>query len=256
MTNSNIGGIGCFLQTGTTAYAGGYGAVFELTSDGVSWSNTGEGISGNTYSLGISGGVLFAGTSMGVMKLDKTVTPHTWVSVNNGVNHYWDETIACYGNLLFAATYGKIFLTRNGGNTWIDISDDIPEAGVTNIMAGNSTVFVSTIISDCIPRSDGIYKRSIDGLTGIEKNDNPTRFMICPDPVTDKAHLVLPEGHPGPVKVEIYSPEGKRISSFTINITGSLNPAEIDFSDYPVGMYFVRVNAMGFSSVQKILVNK
>jgi len=253
MTNSNIGGINCFIQAGKTAYAGGLDAVFKLTSDGVSWTNTGEGISGITNSLAVAGGELFAGTSSGVMKFDETTSPPVWKLMNNGD---YCSIITSLGNLLFAATSGKIFLSRDGGNSWIDISGDFPSSMITSIMAGNSTVFVSTVTSDCIPRSDGIYKRSIDGLTGIVNNDNQAGFIIFPDPVNDKARLVLPKGHPGPVNIEIFSLGGYRISSFTINLTGSNNSAEIDFSAYTGGMYFIRVNAKDFSSVQKILVSR
>jgi photosystem II stability/assembly factor-like uncharacterized protein len=254
MTNSNIGVISCFLQTGKTAYAGGYDAVFELTSDGVSWAKTGEGISANINSLALAGGELFAGTGHGVMKFDETTSPHAWKQVNNGVNTYSGELITGLGNLLFAATYGRVFISRDGGDSWIDISDDFPSSAVTSIMAGNSTVFVSTVISDCIPRSEGIYKRSIDGLTGIVNNDKQAGFKVFPDPVVDKARLVLPKGYSGPVNIEIYSLEGKRISSFSRN--GNQNSAEIDFSAYSSGMYFIRVNTGDFSSVQKILVSK
>jgi len=256
ITNSNIGGISCFIQKGKTAYAGGLDAVFELTSDGVSWANTGEGISGNTTSLAIAGGELFAGTSAGVMKFDETTSPHVWKQVNHGVNGFTNELISGLGNMLFAATYGKVFISRDGGNSWIDISDDMPYENITNIMAGNSTVFVSTITSDCIPRSDGIYKRSLDGLTGLGNSDKQSRFIICPDPVIDKARLVLPQGTSGPVNVDIFSLEGNCISSFTVYFTVNSNSAEIDFSAYPGGMYFIRVNARDFSSAQKIIVCK
>ena len=173
--------------------------------------------------------------------------------MNNGD---YSSLITSLGNLLFAVSSGKIFLSRDGGNSWIDISGDFPSSTITSIMAGNSTLFVSTVTSDCIPRSDGIYKRSIEGLTGIGNNDDRAGFTVFPDPVNDKARLVLPKGHPGPVNVEIFSLEGKPISSFTINLLGNNNAAEIDFSAYPGGMYFIRVNAKDFSSVLKILVSR
>ena len=176
--------------------------------------------------------------------------------MSNGVNSYPNAMISGLGNMLFAATYGKVLISRDGGNSWVDISDDMPYENITNIMVGNSTIFVSTITSDCIPRSDGIFKRSVDKLIGIEKNDNKTRFIICPDPVVDKARLVIPQRTDGPVNIDIFSLEGNCISSFTVYFTVNINSAEIDFSAYPGGMYFIRVNARDFSSAQKIIVCK
>ncbi|MCX6252465.1 MAG: T9SS type A sorting domain-containing protein [Bacteroidetes bacterium] len=245
--------INCIFFANNTIYAGATDGVYESLDNGLSWSTSGLGIPGTVYSVGIAGGMLFAGTDIGVWKRLDTINPHVWISASAGIVSNSVFTVTGYNNLLFIGTSdGQVLMTKNSGTSWSYITDNIVVPMVPNIMIGANTIFASTSGNE----NCGIFKRSLGDFTGIEDQQPQAGFSIYPNPVNDNAEIVLNGNYQETLRVEIFSSDGKLISSIPVNNTENHQKIQINCSVYPQGIYFVRITGRNGAYVEKIIIRR
>lgn len=87
---------------------------------------------------------------------------------------------------------------------------------------------------------------TVNACVGIAEN-NSTAVKMFPNPTTGILNLLLPENNS---VVEVYDVLGNTVSSQKFNTAGN---AQIDLSNQPNGVYFVRVNS---NTVQRVVLQK
>ncbi|HET6991045.1 MAG TPA: T9SS type A sorting domain-containing protein, partial [Bacteroidia bacterium] len=78
----------------------------------------------------------------------------------------------------------------------------------------------------------------VDACSGIDEHTNAAVWSAYPNPAFGDVTISTPENQTGKMLVEVYSAEGKLISSENYDST---NLIHLNFSDRAVGMYLVRI---------------
>jgi len=175
--------------------------------------------------------------------------------------------IYCLENLVIATTYNNIFLSRDAGNTWQSIKNDLQYADIQSVvsyksrliicgagcpvhisdtaltkwyeiestgLSGYVTNFQMVVDSNDLYLADGVgglFKRDIRELLTVGNKDIvPTECLVFPNPAKD---VILIEGE-AISKVKIYDNVGNDVGSV------SLNGGLVDISRLASGRYVVK----------------
>ena len=183
-TSGPYGGtVQCITATGAVLLAGtSGGGVFVSANNGASWDPDNSGLANlNVHSIVVNGATMFAGTGCGVYlstngggswfpsdtsSLDISVpclavvgqnilaatSTGIFRSTDNGKN--WASsglpnvvvtTFAVDGGNVYAGTYGGgVFLSTNGGSSWIPKSSGLSDLNVLSIAVNGTTLFAGT----------------------------------------------------------------------------------------------------------------
>ena len=115
---------------------------------------------------------------------------------------------------------------------------------------GTLKVYVDVTKGACTA-SDTI-KITFDVCTGIAEYSNNASISIFPNPTTGKTNIIL-NGITGSAVLDIYSILGQSV--FSENVNGN-NKTELDLSNLPKGVYFVKVNNVKTSILSKLIIQQ
>jgi len=86
-------------------------------------------------------------------------------------------------------------------------------------------------------------------LLGVKQNGKDNLFTVYPNPVTDKAILVVP-GFSGNEKVVLFNALGQQVYSQALRADKT-----VDMSAFPSGVYFLQLTGNARTATQKIIKN-
>jgi hypothetical protein len=237
----------CFI--GTTLYAGTDGGVYNSPDQGLTWGETGQGTSAfPVYSLCAVNGEIYAGTSFGILHYTDSLGVHYWYPANGGIINSSVISMVSYQNILFASTGDQhVYMTKTGGDTWGDITDNLTDSVMT-IIIHNYNLYAAT-------NGSGLWSRSLGDFTGINNRDENSTVSVFPNPARNKITIRLngPSSHA--FQVEISNLCGQVVFSGSYPVQSQETSVELDCSQLSLGLYTVRV-ITGTTSIAKKLIKQ
>ena len=150
-------------------------------NNGASWSTANNGYQNddNSFHFTTTDSDIFVGNFYGVFISNNN--GGLWTTMNNALTTSGVTALTAFGNNIFAGSSGEgVYLSTNNGGLWTNESDNLIENQTITSFAivGESIVFAGT-------GSNGVWKRALSEMTGIEEiNNNAGDIAVHPNPVT------------------------------------------------------------------------
>jgi len=241
------GSILCLTSDGSTIFAGTYkGGVFLSIDSGSNWTAVNNGLT-NLYvsSFVISGTNTYAGTRGGGVFLS-TNNGSSWTEVNNGLTYLYVSSFVISGTNIFAGTDanggGGVYLSIDSGSSWAAVNNGLTNFYVKSLTISGTNIFAGTF-------SGGVWKRLLSEMGGIEENKDNFHFIIYPNPTNGKFTISNIDNINS---IEIYNVLGEIIYTTPNFKQQILN--EIDLSEHPKGIYFVKIYNGAKTHTEKIMI--
>lgn len=204
------------------------------------------------YALASHGQDLYAGT-----------VSTCWYSNDRGAS--WKETtltkrirkLTCYQDYVFAGVDylygGGIYRSSDKGNTWVDVSDNLPTTTVAEIVVIDDYIYIGTA-------GQSIWRRPLDELVGIENNINfedHTALQCIPNPAKDKAGFVFNTDQKSHTRINIMDLTGKIVAvALDQQLDAGKHEIEFNTASLSEGMYVCKLIS-GYNSCSiKLVVSK
>jgi photosystem II stability/assembly factor-like uncharacterized protein len=273
--------VNALVINGSNIFAGTMpGGVFLSTNNGGSWTSVNNGFPylTPTRSLAVSGSKIFAGTYLKGMYLS-TNNGSSWTEINNGLSSSITvNAIAISGSYIFAGTEGNgLYLSTNNGSSWSSLTN-LSSIFVNSIVCSGKNIFVGNVDGTGVSMSsnygstwtdantgfsttpiiytlailgsdiyagldDGtVWKRPLSEM-GVGINDLESvnsNFKLYPNPNNGKFRIEFDNKQINKVSLKINNLLGERI--FEISDFNPKISNDIDISNLPKGVYFVKIN--------------
>jgi hypothetical protein len=151
---------------GSNIHAVGFD-VFTSANTGVLWRKVTTNIQNwLVQALTTNGSTLYAAGFIMPSTASTNIPNKVWMSTNNGST--WTQifdtnfaitSIAASGENIYVGTNGALYLSKNGGVTWANVSNGI-DRNIESIVIKDKTVFVATNLNIYYSKNDGITWRS------------------------------------------------------------------------------------------------
>jgi hypothetical protein len=160
-----------------------------------------------------------------------------------------DTTVCIYDTVrLNAGNPGCTYLWSNGsteqqisfGTTGIGYDSQLYSVEVVNENGCKSTGSITVIFS-------------FDVCTGIDDLNQTGHVRIYPNPANDKVRIDV-DGISGKISGALLTTLGKTVRDFSFLESNAISSANIDLTDLPKGIYFVRISNSSFTHVQKLVI--
>ncbi len=285
------------------------GSLWSSVSPDLSNGNSGGNLTFNTIStIEVSphfSDLIFVGTDDGNIWV--TDTPmFEWFKIANDLPDYWvtkikispndgDKIYITYSGYRYGTNDGHVFFSGNGGGTWDDISNNLPDVPVNDIEIDTfGNLYIATDIGVLASSDNGaswnvfganfptvvvtdlFYHKTSKYLYAatygrssyrIDLNDNilatntdllTNKNILYPNPAQNHVNILFPDNHiDNKIKVELYNIQGKQIKSSNLSFQiVSKNKLKIDLNNIKTGHYFLKINHKGQTETHKLLVRK
>ena len=152
----------------------GDGGVYFSDDNGTNWYKVWP--MDDVHSFAVSGNNVFAnysyymGPAVGVIR--SLNNGQSWSYANDGLTNITQvNTVAAYGDYVFAGTDSGIFISTNSGTNWTTQNNDLSKLTVYSIAASGTNVFAGT-------EYDGVYFSTDNGLTWTQVNNGLTNLCV------------------------------------------------------------------------------
>ena len=166
----------------------------------------------------------------------------TWKVGTNGLFGHDVVSLKSIGNSVLAGLNDGLFYTYDMGDSWIDMSGNLPHINVLSIGRDDSCVFVGI-------EGKGIWNRPLSdfAIDFTENNiiDISSNITIYPNPATDLVYINYEEN----ATVEIINMQGQLVATKTLKEKNS----SIDVSGLRNGVYSLRVKTGSEVITKKIV---
>jgi photosystem II stability/assembly factor-like uncharacterized protein len=236
-------------QSGATLYAAVAGSgVYRFEESMSQWEAINAGLPGlDAWCVGASGGEVFVGLGGNGV--------HRW----NAGTESWDAAglqdafIFCLtdiGTGLLAGTYGALYLTGDGGETWTNESDGLKEwSPVAAITASEESLYAGLTSAGVwrAPRESGGVEPGPEADAAIPLGT----MLVRPNPFTQGARVLFRLDRPQTARLSVYDATGRLVTSL---VSGELpaGPHErtwdgttADGARAAAGVYLVRLEVGG-----------
>jgi hypothetical protein len=219
--------------------------LFRSNNNGMTWASSNNGISGDqVIQLALNGGDIYVSTNLGVFRSENDGS--NWTKVNIGVSNTFIPSFAFYNGNVFLACQNfdgsaNVLVSSDNGLNWKDCTTGLPNVDVYSMAVAGDYLFAGTF-------GQGVWKRRLSELLDIMKPYNITPFIIYPNPVKNKFYVeksLLTENS----YLSILDLNGQKMMD--MNITDKRT--QIDISNLPSGIYFVRLITKKTVEVVKIV---
>lgn len=262
-----------------------YGTITAMDISTVNSNNLVAGADDGTVSISTNGSSTWQTVSAGLP--NRWITSTTWDPLESNTLYV---TQSGYRQ---GAHAGHIYKSTNLGNTWIDISGDLPDMPINKLLVApiSRNLYIATdigvywsndsgttwellgtelpnvVISDLSYHAPsqtllaatygrGIYKVKLDYelVTGIDDPVRDIALTASPNPFINKVHIHLSTLSAGKHRITLHRADGSLID---VICDGALSPGnytfEFDGSILPSGLYLCRLDAPGKKSTIKII---
>lgn len=259
-SSSISGNVFSLLTSGNIVYAGAssnidtQGGVICSSDNGNSWSLS--GLQGKTIMcLATVDGYIFAGTD-GSGTYRSSDYGKTWIEMNNGIPKIRSWEFTSIGVNLFVCSEEGVFLTKDFGETWSNVSLGLNGAVVLSFGISDSYLYAGT-------RENGIWRRALSEMTTSVRDDKsqmPNEFKLAqnyPNPFnpTTTINYSLPQS--SFVAIIVYDLLGKHVATLVNENKAVGNYSfEFDASDLVSGIYFYQLQSGNFIETKKFVLLK
>ena len=236
--------------------AGGFnGSVFHRDPGETDWTESllfndhlAPGLAG--LSAIFTGNRWVVGSNIGIFHSAAGQAP--WTFVDFGLRPILFVGFALNGNDLYASlgTGGGslVTLSHDGGATWQNL-DTLAAVFIYRLARHGTTLYAG--------RVDGLWRRSIDSVTDAPDGVPPRRLAFAitgPLPVRDRVHFTFELPEPGPIAIEVFDVEGRRVGE-ALHDTRPAGHGELDWNSGPLaaGIYHARLSAARASATVRIV---
>jgi hypothetical protein len=179
-----------------------------------------------------------------------------------------DNTAASVNNLGWGGTYPKFSYTNDGRDQYIhyattmglNVQGSIPF--FVMICPNTSNLAYSDIVVSEVGFLSGMFNNTFvpeinqcSAVSSIEE-DAISNYTIYPNPIVSTGKIELTLSNSSLAEINIVDILGKTVQSSTHSLNSGNNVVEFDVNNLSNGVYFVKVNAEGKTSTQKITVTK
>jgi photosystem II stability/assembly factor-like uncharacterized protein len=280
--------------------------VWKTTNSGISWFNiSGDLTGGYGYLSSIAiapqnSNIIYTGSSDG--KVYITTDGSNWMERdggifgNNPITDIWvspDDWMTVYLSVN-RSTGGRVYMTTDSGNTWIDITGDLPD-GLRGLCLGvdfrtsqphlylgtDYGVYVSLNGQHWIKQEDipnlAIYDIAIDTLNGFVIAASHGRGMwrgetpvgvkevasykgnlylkVKPNPLKDFAEINYSIPEPKELKVEVFNISGQKVREFK-GFESTYGTIYWNTKGIKEGVYFIILKGEGFRLRKRVVILK
>jgi photosystem II stability/assembly factor-like uncharacterized protein len=245
----------------STIYVGS-GRLYRSTDSGLRWNvlNDWTPVSGEVK-LAIdskNNNILYAGLP-GYRLLKSSDRGENWFFADSGIvrNNYWDILISPINNKhIFTVTSGGVFQSKNSAISWESVNEGFPPNTYFR------KLLISTIGSKLYCGTDrGLYK--LDLLTSVGQLNHSLSKKITlhqnyPNPFNPSTKIEYSlSGEKQNVKVSVYNVMGQEVVVLVNKVHGAGNyEVTFDGSDYPSGLYLIKIISGSYSKTIKSLLIK
>jgi len=230
--------------------------IYYSTNNGIAWIQSNLN-NATVRSFTLNGGSIFAGTlGQGV-----------YVSGDNGAT--WSQTtlndkdilsLASNGNNIYAGSTraANFFVSTNSGTTWVQRNEGIVNADISSLHIFNGFIYAGTM-------SSGVFKRSLNELTGIQQisNETPNKFSLSQNypnpfnPATTIRFNIPANSSVAQTFLSVYDMLGKEVATLVNQqLTPGTYSVNWDASNHPSGVYFYRLSSGNFAQTNKMILLK
>lgn len=210
--------------------------VYVSSDGGQNWLKKMDGIPKDCavialYSLGSQ---IIAGTDDGFYILH--IGSHNWEKRSEGFTNkrvYMFETI---GNNVIAASQAGLFMTKDEGITWQDISGNLPDSIIVSIKIHRQYIYIGT-------KSNGIYRAKLAdfGITSANDPVGENKLRLFPNPASEYLTVEFPEAAAAAERITILDLLGAVVLETSLDGSAA---RRLDISRLPAGAYFARIGGI------------
>ncbi len=159
LTGTGIVNVTCFLQKGTSIFAGSKGTdgIYVSTDSGITWNKKNSGLTNLSVSSLITiGSNLYAGTVGGVFYSSDNGS--SWTPLNKGLTTLEVGSMTAVGTKLFAGTIGGgVFISTDYGSNWAPSNTGLTNTTIRAFATIGSNIFAGTY--------NGVFLSADNGAT-------------------------------------------------------------------------------------------
>ena len=166
------------------------------------------------------------------------------INLSESFEHSMDEV---YPTTASAVAYDGEFWAYYSADMYqglyLDISDSYPNSNQATLT--DNTIYAIKITPN------------MEGWDGVEEHElvNPlTTTRVFPNPATDMMTVEINASQDAEATISVYNITGQSIMDMNVNVNTGINHSTINTSELSSGVYFVTVNANGFSKTTKVVV--
>jgi photosystem II stability/assembly factor-like uncharacterized protein len=242
-----------------TLYTCGIPYVYKSDDGGTTWEDAAGGLSSGSifYSIAAQGmdpNVLVCSDENGIYRT--TDGGESWTQVGD---HCCMEIEYCPGELskLAAVTLGGSVLgSTDGGETWFDITGDLPGYPTGLAFCGDDDHLYVTTTYEGTYRTPATYTGTAGG-TGAQTGPAGLSLAVSPNPVTATAAVSYTLPQAGSVRLDVFDVTGRLVRTLEGGqMAAGAHQSLIRVSDSDPGVLFVRLSTQSASTVQKVLVSR
>ena len=242
---------------GTRLFAGGgfNGSVFHRDPGETDWTESllfNDHLAPGLASLSsiFTGSRWVVGSNIGIFHSITGQAP--WTFVDFGLRPILFVGFAQNGNDLYASLGAGggslITLSHDGGETWQNL-DTLAAVFIYRLARHGTTLYAG--------RVDGLWRRPIDSVLHVPSDAPPGRLAFAitgPRPVGDRVHFTFELPEPGPIAIEVFDIEGRRVGE-AIHDSRPAGRGEVDWNSGPLaaGIYHARLSAARGSATVRIV---
>jgi ligand-binding sensor domain-containing protein len=218
--------------------------------------------------------------------------PLRWVTGIAADTYDQDKAFVCFSGFRWDSYQPHVFMTADAGNSWTDISSNLPEAPVNDIIADpsvDSTLYVATdfgvyvswdygqhwqVLGSELPNvpvvdirlHDGerkliaatygrsMYTFDLDAIVGSDEIANePLVLYAYPNPFMNELTIDLETRIVSKISLMLLDGQGKMLKQYSDISKPGHNSFRMNTSELPEGVYFLRFTAGSSSSVKKMI---
>ncbi|HIE05316.1 MAG TPA: T9SS type A sorting domain-containing protein [bacterium (Candidatus Stahlbacteria)] len=238
-------------------YAGGNGGLFKTTNGGANWSNITGSVSGTIYAISIDPSdpeVVYAGASGGTYK--STNGGSSWNSL--GLSSVKAVLIDPDDpNTIYAGTASGVYKSTQGGSNWNQMNDGLDNTNVTSLGIDPTNYLF------CGTDGGSMYRWPFGGPGVVEGTitSHPV-LSVYPNPMRKVTKVAYQLKRPAQVKISVYDGQGRLVSHLVNGhkqagfYSCMWNGKDDKGNDLSSGIYFLRFDADGGSSVSKVVITR
>jgi hypothetical protein len=240
--------INCLYFIDTKLYAGTDAGVFDSPDYGSTWGQTGMATTSlSILSLCHVNNDIYAGSSLGILYYHDSLGIKSWYPANGGIIDGFVLSMVNYTNNLLATTSDKhVYITKNGGQTWGDITGNLSESVSTLIIEGFQ-IYAAT-------QGTGLWSRDLGDITGIGDKWVEPSVSIYPNPAADQLNIRTNGTKSGTIRIDLINSQGKVIYTNGYSSGVNFGNMQVDCSSFSPGLYSVRISGDDYSVIKKLVI--